>query len=336
MTKLVLHIGGHRTGSTSVQAALHASRKRLGRAGILYPTAGLSTVAHHSLANAIREAKVEGGGRPALSGCLEGLHREIRLSKCHTVIISSEELISTCDYRPDGLSQLFALFSEVQVLCFLRHQAPLLESAYKFAVLWSNSAATEAFPEYLRHHTLGDHLLYKHIEPFFRTARADITFDFVSFLAAQRSGSLVKHFYEKAGIAEAYSGEVHTNESLSRAGTISLLLRNRNELLDPLRRGAFVRFARRTFPESHESLFTPELLDQVAQRFHDSNEELAGRFGFSLNEELCSFRQRNSLAGWDLSTVERAQLDGALRRRSRFPLLSLAKDYLPSLAGVRR
>ena len=45
MTKLILHIGGHRTGSTSIQAALSSSFDELLKNGILYPKAGLDTVA---------------------------------------------------------------------------------------------------------------------------------------------------------------------------------------------------------------------------------------------------------------------------------------------------
>lgn len=37
MTKVILHVGTHKTGTTSIQAALAASRPALQAAGILYP-----------------------------------------------------------------------------------------------------------------------------------------------------------------------------------------------------------------------------------------------------------------------------------------------------------
>lgn len=336
MAKLILHIGGHRTGSTSIQAALHAARKRLRRLGVLYPETGRVTIAHHSLANAVRGSGVAGFEEtPALTSSLEALRCEVDASGCETVFISSEEFIRTCEMKAAAVGQLLSLFSEVRVVCFLRHQAPLLESSYKFSALWDVTATTEGFAEYVRHNTIGDHLAYRDIEPLFKSARSDTRIDFVSFAAAQRSGSLVRYFFEIAGIANAYSGEVRTNESLGRSATLALLLRNRGELHDSLGRGAFVRFARKLFPQERHSLFSPTLLEQVDSRFHASNDELAPRFGFNLNDELESFRKKHELVGADLSEKDRELLDSGMKRRNRFPFIALARDYIPRISLSR-
>ncbi len=40
MTRFVIHIGMHKTGTTSIQAALHGARDALAERGVLYPDLG--------------------------------------------------------------------------------------------------------------------------------------------------------------------------------------------------------------------------------------------------------------------------------------------------------
>ncbi len=49
MTDLILHIGGHKTGTTYLQRMFHTNRARLREAGVIYPDLGPND-AHHALA----------------------------------------------------------------------------------------------------------------------------------------------------------------------------------------------------------------------------------------------------------------------------------------------
>lgn len=324
MTRLVLHIGGHRTGSTSIQAALYASREKLLAQGILYPSTGLSDVAHHSLARGIR-----GSDSPRLfNSMLDELRREVAASKCSTVIISSEEMVHPYELSSERITTLFSVFESVRVVCFLRHQAPLLESGYKFEVLWDASAQTIDFADYIHQNTIGDHLAYSHIEPLYRAARPDIEIRFGSFAAAQRSGSLIREFQSIAGIPLCNIRELHTNESLGRSATLAVLMRNRGEIQDVGSRRNFVRFVKMAFPEQRQSLFNSDLLQSVEGRFSAGNAALARQIGFDLNDEGAAFRQRNVLLGTQLLPAERELFLSQLARRNRFPRLCLAAELL--------
>lgn len=334
MAELILHIGGHRTGSTSIQTALHASRRRLRRAGVLYPETGRIAISHIALANAVRGRGVAGFEEaPPFESLLESLGREIAAAGCRTVVISSEEFILTHQMRAADMERLLGLFSAVRVICFLRHQAPLLESASRLHTLWHVTASTEGFPEFVQASMRSDWLEWCDVGPFYRAARSDAEVELLSFAAACRSGSVVRYFLERIGMAGFFSGDVRSNESLGRAATLALLLRNRGELEDPLGRQAFIRFVRRLFPGNHQSLFTAALLEHVVSRFEAGNRRLATAAGFDLNDEAEAFRGRQSLVGWELTADERRLFDSALRRRNRFPLFALACDYMPRMGA---
>lgn len=335
MARLILHIGGHRTGSTSIQAALHASAAKLRARGILYPRTGLSNVAHHALAYAVRSPAAPGlQESESFEKMLGELSREVAASRCQTVVLSSEEFFLAGELSLDRLSALLSLFSTVRVVCFLRHQAALLESSYKFEVLWEAAASAITFPEYVQRNTLGDHLEYRNIEPVYRSARSDLEIRFVSFSGAHRSGSLVRTFHQVAGLPECYGREIHTNESLGRAATLAVLMRNRSELSDSGVRRNFVRFADIIFPERQQSLFDQDLLGCIEQRFSAPNSALAAQLGFNLNDETAAFLARNALLGPRLLAREQELLLSRLARRNRFPRLCLTHELLSRVQGA--
>ena len=227
-----------------------------------------------------------------------------------------------------NLRQFLGLFGEVKVICSLRHQVPFLESWYRFRVWWSRSGETRDFPAYLVSKQGEAYLDYQNIERFFRSIWPDIDFEFVSFAEACKTGLLVKHFYEKAGILDCYAGEVKTNESLSRAGTLACLIWNRGLLPGTLSRQMFLKWLSQTFPDRRESLYDTALLEEVAAKFACRNSELALHTGFDLNDELAEFENKQTLAGSILST-EFQQLVNAFHPRKKISIFKSMMDLLP-------
>jgi hypothetical protein len=124
MTRLFLHIGNHKTGSTSIQNLLFENRAQLAKEGILYPDVGLHGGAHHKLAWATGV-----GQRPRNPELLESSVKEItRLAKksIHTVVISSEEFEFV--HNTAALGILKDHF-DVKIVAYLRKQDHYLESA---------------------------------------------------------------------------------------------------------------------------------------------------------------------------------------------------------------
>ena len=101
--RVLLHVGTHKTGSTSIQWGLTHARDMLANAGICYPLAGSPEqwrFGQHDLAwSQIRRAThlpgnitggrtFDEGGRAAL---WQTLREEIDASNAHTIVLSSEE-----------------------------------------------------------------------------------------------------------------------------------------------------------------------------------------------------------------------------------------------------
>ncbi|PSB38215.1 hypothetical protein [Aphanothece minutissima] len=128
---LFLHIGDHKTGSTSIQAFLRRRAADLEAVGIYVPTAGTYSPesGHHQLAFELLEDK---RWNPAHGG-LEELVQELRRCPLPRAVISCEDL-SLLVVRPDRLRRLEAcLLAEghtVSWLMFLRRVDDYLESLY--------------------------------------------------------------------------------------------------------------------------------------------------------------------------------------------------------------
>ena len=338
MTKLLLHIGSFRTGSTSTQFAFWSSRHRLRRMGILYPETGQVTKAHHELGLSLLGQEIEGCYQcPAFRPLLKSLAQEIAISGCGTVLVSTEVLMLLVDDKfgtegkKERLEEFLSMFSEVRVICVLRHQAPLIESTFRFEVLGHDNlgqTVTESFPDYVRRWLEKPLLFYTTIEQAIRSVRPDLIFDFISFASASQSGSLVRFVYECAGLVEAYCGEKRINESQGRLGTLAILLRNRGEIIAKLGRPQFLRWSSLIDSNRGESLYDSALLQEVTAKFEASNEELANRVGFNLNHELAAYEQKLRLSGSSLSSDELQGLKQALDHKIRHPLTSQVKEWL--------
>jgi hypothetical protein len=130
-TRIVVHIGLHKTGSTAIQAALSANRLALARRGILYPRLG-PVDRHHYLARAwVRVGKVY-----ALPGGPLGAWARLarQFAGCgRTVVLSSEAFAQLAGPRPvdpRGLREKLEAFDEVRITCVLRGQVGWAQSVW--------------------------------------------------------------------------------------------------------------------------------------------------------------------------------------------------------------
>jgi hypothetical protein len=95
--RLVIHVGPHKTGSTSVQSACAANRERLRRDGVLYPEfSGAAFATSHADA-----ASLLGAGRgDAFLDWLLAAWRQAGDEGCDTLLLSSEEFSDSLVQRP--------------------------------------------------------------------------------------------------------------------------------------------------------------------------------------------------------------------------------------------
>jgi hypothetical protein len=128
MRKCLVHIGTHKTGTTSLQAVLSSRHDELQQHGFLYPRAGRGPMdAHHNIS-----MEVSGGARfrPEF-GTIGDLLNEIDSTR-NDIVISSEDLCVTA-FQPAFKDLVARLRRSGLAVCFvvyLRNQIDYLRSAY--------------------------------------------------------------------------------------------------------------------------------------------------------------------------------------------------------------
>lgn len=129
MSKVVLHIGTHKTASTTVQDMFWTNSDLLAEQGVIYPRFNQHT-GHHGLV-------LNWEGRPKVYELAEGsLGMLKRLSDEHgdsdrTVFLSSEEFSRDRSLTELGkIREALGAFDEIEVICVLRTQWQFLQSVY--------------------------------------------------------------------------------------------------------------------------------------------------------------------------------------------------------------
>lgn len=128
-TRLIVHPGWAKTGTTAIQNYFSENYAAYAEAGLLYPNAGRKIDnAHHELALALepREGLPEVGSPVEV---LASIHGEFEESGCQQLLISSELLPVAFQYA--AFAEFAQGFDIVDVIFTLRRQSDLIVSMYK-------------------------------------------------------------------------------------------------------------------------------------------------------------------------------------------------------------
>lgn len=127
MSRVILHIGTHKTATTLIQNAFAANRKLLARRGVIYPEIGRAT-GHHSLLTRWLNLDPYYHTATAPLALWQGLARYAKGDT--TLVLSSEEFSRGANKRVDfgEVRELLAPFDRIEVVCFLRDQVSFLQS----------------------------------------------------------------------------------------------------------------------------------------------------------------------------------------------------------------
>jgi hypothetical protein len=146
MKKLILHIGRHKSGTSSLQHWLKANRLFLNKNNFHYPKAGSSNdlLAHHILAYELNRYKSLGW---KITSMAEDIIKESH--NYESIILSSEAFSSIKNFK--RLKKFLALFRnyEVKIFCYFREGLDYLNSAYRQRIHASN--ATLSLFEYSKY-----------------------------------------------------------------------------------------------------------------------------------------------------------------------------------------
>jgi glycosyl transferase family WbsX/glycosyl transferase family 2 len=144
--RIFLHVGQHKTGTTSIQGALAAQRDELADCGVLYPETGCpewADLAQHLLPwsvlrrpealPALHEHKANFAAGDA-DRLWERLHAEIASAGADTVVISSEEFDVLDGAEIKAVGARLDRYDVTPVI-FLRRTSHVLESNYRTSVI---------------------------------------------------------------------------------------------------------------------------------------------------------------------------------------------------------
>lgn len=159
MSKLVLHIGSHKTGSTYIQKFLAVNNEELESRGVRVfskDTFG-GDKAGGNLNCWFDHSALKNSGVHIVDGLVEAL-AESKSKEIGTVIASSE--IFSWIFDPtiiNKLSKLFDFFDDIKVVCFLRRQDKLALSHYQQRIRTKAersffSGNNKALPKYQKHY----------------------------------------------------------------------------------------------------------------------------------------------------------------------------------------
>jgi hypothetical protein len=287
MRMCLIHVGTHRTATTSLQVALSRSRRTLSGKGYLYPVAGVPTQApdgHHNIAWEIagdRRFRQE-------NGTVEDLIAEITSAPEHSVLVSSEDFECAVHHTRfcEFIQRLQLAGLNVSILVYLRNQADYVASLYM---------------EMLKH---GLGLTFaEFLEKVLATGRYEwqrwiFLFDYENLLArleALEGTQLIVRSYEVSevrspiadylsllGLSAADLGvdlAVRFNSRPTVTEAAMFFCANRkNAPLDPTERDVIEVICGplddRPLPIARESTL------KIAERFRDSNTRVAARYGF--------------------------------------------------------
>jgi hypothetical protein len=129
VAKVVLHIGTHKTATTTIQDMFWLNSPLLAEHGLIYPRLNEFT-GHHGLVLNWKEMpkpyQLEGGSLAAL----EDIAQQYGEGD-HTVFLSSEEFSRIGSLRELGrVREALSRFDQIEVICVLRTQWQFLQSVY--------------------------------------------------------------------------------------------------------------------------------------------------------------------------------------------------------------
>jgi hypothetical protein len=155
---IIIHIGWHKTGTTSIQAFLKKNCQKLIQENkIYYPTEGLFNNAHHHLAWALSGVDASPWGKlnPINENTLiqQAIESGQKLG-CQNLIFSSEKFCTFSEKQIVKLNEILNYANnKIIIVAYIRRQDLLIESSYNMEVKWWGSRMTDGFQQYVKSKT---------------------------------------------------------------------------------------------------------------------------------------------------------------------------------------
>jgi hypothetical protein len=202
MARIILHVGTHKTATTTVQNTLAANRARLAERGIIYSKIGPGN-AHHTLATHWIDLPKNYCNPTPAADLWQDVARHAKGDA--TVVLSSEEFSRGWPKAVNfaELGSMLAAFETRTLVCTLRNQLAYLQSIYLQVTRDSPGMAFEGFlnAALRNNHATGVFLDYGALYDHLLTGFAPEEIVFVSYEAARRrEGGILQALFDRLGL----------------------------------------------------------------------------------------------------------------------------------------
>lgn len=281
MTKLVIHCGSGKAGSTAIQSSYHQSRALLAKHGILYPDTPFSRSAHHILQILFQDdsqmlpkyVKKAGGYqkiRKLSKKYWDSVREQVRNTSPDLVLISSETFYQLDESALQKMKTYLAdIFDQVEFVFYVR------EPAAKYLSLLQQSIKTRC--EFFPPDEMRELDYLATIERVFGTTVRVIAFDRASLVNGDvvydLSMRLLSSNIEPGQINTIIKNETISPEAISILNKYQRFMANRGETLPKHKikriRESIIRYERDTGRKRK-----PELRPGIAASIRESSAEL--------------------------------------------------------------
>ncbi len=280
--KLYIHIGAHKTGTTSFQHAMFSAQDDLLKEKILYPNCCIFQYAQHRLAFALK------GMRDPVKGDVPDLEREVsELRRAvekggakNSVVLSSEEFFTVPAPRvEDFVSLLRGFFSSIEIIATLRRQDNQFVSIYNQKVKGFGNGFYRHYSKFIDYPVSLDAELdyFKHLKSWDRKC------DKMNLLVYEKLPDVSNEILALLGVRNVVSEGRRLNPSVS-VPALELVrhLKARTDDVEKIKR--YGRLAFGVFkPNPRDSLLTIQDRIDILSFFNDSNRRIENHFAVDLD-----------------------------------------------------
>ncbi len=281
--QVYLHVGFHKTGTTTLQSQFAASRRQLQRNGVLYPKSLCKSPGHHEIAWAF--LKPDWANNHYDAQAVLAHYRDVVAGASQPkVVLSSEDLI-LLTRNPASMAAIRDAFTghRVQVVVYIRDVFSHLASAYRQALYAKRE--TRAFGQFVDGRLAAD----KYVRQL--RAHADC-FGRENLIIQRYDGDTVGSFLRLLGVNVALRRQVkRQNASLHPHFTEAVLHINRNDALSDETCKAMIGSMRDIEPapppvDSVRHYWQPHVLEQYGERLQTIRSQLFDEFGIEAYGEV--------------------------------------------------
>ncbi|MBN2048086.1 MAG: hypothetical protein JW750_09605 [Anaerolineaceae bacterium] len=291
---IYLHIGTHKTATTTIQAGCVENRAALREAGWHYPETGMYLYGQHNIAWEFARDRKQAWNhvtewvafRPDWGGIAQ-LQEEVRQTGAPNVIVSSEDFDGLEPDRIMGLRQAFG-DDQVEIIIYLREQYSLFQSAW--AQFVKAGFVTDAFPVWVEKMLASGPEVLHYFGNYFEflqdwaAAFGKEHIHVQEFSKTSIQGHIFHDFLRACDVPSVERFPIPANKNISPGFKVLEITRRLNsQCADPrLRRyvsGAVQEYARQQgWEDGHYHLVNRALYEQIQAHFNETNDRVAREY----------------------------------------------------------